>query len=84
MYGKNYVTAATGTGSSCTIAHSNNYDYDTRGGEYIDHYHGLRHSHKGLQIASLNVNGIRGYHDELKHLLANIRLHVLALNEIKS
>ena len=81
MYGK-YVTAATGTRGSCTIKHSNNYVYDATGDE-IDHYHQLQHSHKGLKIASLNVNGIRGHHDELKHLLANTGFHVLALNEAK-
>ena len=43
----------------------------------------LQHSHKGLKIASLNVNGLRGHHDELKHLLDNARFHVLALNETK-
>ena len=28
------------------------------------------HLHKGLKIASLNVNGIRGHHDELKHFIS--------------
>ena len=70
MYGKNYVTAATDTGSSCIIVHSKHYVYDGRG-DNIDHYHQLQHSHKGLKIVSLNVNGIRGHPEKLKHLLAN-------------
>ena len=49
----------------------------------IDHYHRLQHSHKGLKIASLTVIGTRGHHDELKHLVVDTGLHVLALNETK-
>ena len=68
-YGKNYVTAATDTGSRCTIVHSDSYIYGAKGDD-IDHYHRLQHSHKGLKIASLNVNGIRGHHYELKHFFS--------------
>ena len=49
----------------------------------IDHYHRLQHSHKGLKIASLTVIGTRGHHNELKHLVVNTGLHVLAPNETK-
>ena len=53
------------------------------GGGDIDHYHRLQYSHKSFKIASLNVNGIRGHHDELKNLLVNTGFHVLALNKTK-
>ena len=53
------------------------------GGGGIDHYHRLQLSHKGLSIASLNVNRIVGHRNELKHLLVNTGFHVLALNEIQ-
>ena len=82
MYGKSYVAAAIDIESSCTIIHSNNNIYDSRRDD-IDHYHWLQHSHKSLKIASLNLNRIRGHHDELKHLLVNTGFHVLALNETK-
>ena len=65
FYGKNYLTAAADTGSSCIIVHSNNYVYDATGDD-IEHCHRLQHSHNGLEIVSLNVNGIRGHNDKLK------------------
>ena len=80
MCGKSYVTAATNTGSSCIIVHSNNHVYAARGDDR-DHYHQLQHSHNGLRVVSLNVKRIRGHHDELKYLLINIRFYVLTLNE---
>ena len=48
-----------------------------------DNYHRLQRLRKGIKMASLNINGIRGHHDELKNLLANTGIHVLALNETK-
>ena len=62
--------------------HSNNHAScnDTRL-EVIGHYHQLQHSYKGIKIASLNVNRIRGHHDELRYLLANTGHHITALNE---
>ena len=51
--------------------------------EVIGYYHQLEHSHKGIKIASLNVSRIRGHHDQLRYLLANTGLHILALIEAK-
>ena len=82
LYNNSHVRAATETGSSCTLVNSNNYVYDDRMNA-IDQYHWLQHSHEGLKIASLNVNGIRGHHGELKKLLANTGFHALAMNETK-
>ena len=38
---------------------------------------------KGMAIASLNINGLRGHHDEIKLLLNDQGIHILALNETK-
>ena len=38
---------------------------------------------KGMAIASLNVNGIRVHFDEINFLLIQLRIDILALNEIK-
>ena len=38
---------------------------------------------KGLEIASFNVNGLRGCLDEVELLLSNLGIHFLALNETK-
>ena len=38
---------------------------------------------KGITIASLNVNGLRGYFDDLQLFLENSGIHILALNETK-
>ena len=38
---------------------------------------------KGMAIASLNINGIRGHFDEIKFLLLQLGIHIMALNEIK-
>ena len=38
---------------------------------------------KGMAIASLNVNGLRGHLDEAQHLIRNLGIHILALNETK-
>ena len=40
-------------------------------------------SKKGMAIASLNINGLRSHHDEIKMLLNDKGIHVLALNETK-
>ena len=37
-----------------------------------------------MALASLNINSIRGHFDEIKFLLIQLRIHILALNEIKS
>ena len=48
---------------------------------------GRSHQHlgyrKGMSIASLNVNSLRRHYDEIKLLLKNLGIHVLALNETK-
>ena len=36
-----------------------------------------------MAIASLNINGLRGHHDEIKLLLNDQGIHILALNETK-
>ena len=36
-----------------------------------------------MAIASLNVNGLRSHLDEVKLLLKNLGIHILALNETK-
>ena len=38
---------------------------------------------KGLTIASLNSNSLRGHFDELQQFLHGSRLYVLALNKTK-
>ena len=38
---------------------------------------------KGITIASLNINGLRGHFDELQLFLENSGIHILALNETK-
>ena len=38
---------------------------------------------KGMAIASLNINGLRSHHDEIKLLLSDQGIHILALNETK-
>ena len=38
---------------------------------------------KGMAIASLNINGSRSHHDEIKLLLNDQGKHILALNETK-
>ncbi len=38
---------------------------------------------KGMAIASLNVNGLRGHFDEIQMLLKNLDIHIFALNETK-
>ena len=38
---------------------------------------------KGLTIASLNINGLRGHFDELQLFLQSSGIHILALNETK-
>ena len=38
---------------------------------------------KGLSIASLNINGLRGHLDEIQQFLHSSSIHVLALNETK-
>ena len=38
---------------------------------------------RGMSIASLNINGLRYHHDEIKFLLNDKRIHFLALNETK-
>ena len=38
---------------------------------------------KGMAIASLNVNGLRSHLDEVKLLLKDLGIHILALNETK-
>ena len=38
---------------------------------------------KGLIIASLNINGLRGHFDELQLFLQSSGIHILALNETK-
>ena len=84
LYSNSHVIAATDTGSSCTLVDSNSHVYDDRvNATIIDYYHRLQRSHKGLRIASLNVNGIRVHRNELKYLLANTGLHVLAVTETK-
>ena len=50
------------------------------GGGLCQHHLGFR---KGLAIASLNINGLRGCLDEVKLLLSNLSIHFLALNETK-
>ena len=36
-----------------------------------------------MAIASLNINGLRSHHDEIKLLLNDQEIHILALNETK-
>ena len=36
-----------------------------------------------MTIASLNINGLRSHHDEIKLLLNDQGIHILALNETK-
>ena len=50
------------------------------GGGLCQQHLGFR---KGLAIASLSVNGLRGCLDEVKLLLSNLGIHFLALNETK-
>ena len=38
---------------------------------------------KGMAIASLNVNGLRSHLDEVKILMTDLGIHILALNETK-
>ena len=38
---------------------------------------------KGMAIASHNVNGLRSHLDEVKILMADLGIHILALNETK-
>lgn len=38
---------------------------------------------RGMAIASLNINGLRSHHDEIKLLLNDQGIHILALNETK-
>ena len=38
---------------------------------------------KGMVIASLNVNDLRGHFDEVKVLLNDLGIHILAFNEVK-
>ncbi len=42
----------------------------------------IRHK-KGMAYASLNVNGLRSHLDEVKLLIRDLGLHILALNETK-
>ena len=60
---------------NCTGIESTKPDIEIR--------HQLQHSHKGLKIASHNVNGIRDHHYELRYLVTNIGFHILTLNETK-
>ena len=46
-------------------------------------YHQHIKSKKGLVIASLNVNGLCSHLDEIKLLIRDLELHILALNETK-
>ena len=50
------------------------------GGGLCQQHLGFR---KGLAIASLNVNGLRGRLDGVKLLLSNLGIHFLAVNETK-
>ena len=50
------------------------------GGGGFRHHIGYK---KGMAIASLNVNGLRSHLDEIRLLIRNLRLHILALNETK-
>ena len=50
-------------------------------GEDCDHQQ-LEHI-KGLTIVSLNVNGLRSHLDEVKSLIYDNGIHILALNETK-
>ena len=36
---------------------------------------------KSMAYASLNINGLRSHHDEIKFLLSDQGIHILALNE---
>ena len=47
------------------------------------YYHHPLFFKKGLTIASLNINGLRGHFDELQQFLHSSNIHVLALNETK-
>ena len=38
---------------------------------------------RGMAIASLNINGLRSHHDEIKLLLNDKGIHILVLNETK-
>ena len=38
---------------------------------------------KGMAIASLNINGLRSHLDELKLMIKDLGIHILALNETK-
>ena len=53
------------------------------GGEGRGYYHHPLSSKKGLTIASLNINRLRGHFDELQLFLQSSGIHILALNETK-
>ena len=38
---------------------------------------------EGMAIASLNINGLRSYLDEVQPMMKRLRIHILALNETK-
>ena len=39
---------------------------------------------RGMASVSLNINGLRNHHDEIKLLLNDKGIHILALNELSS
>ena len=59
------------------------HSYPVNGGEGRGYYHHPLSSKKGLTIASLNINGLRGHFDELQLFLQSSGIHILALNETK-
>ena len=48
------------------------------GGEGRGYYHHPLSFKKGLTIASLNINGLRGHFDELQLFLQSSGIHILA------
>ena len=59
------------------------HSYPVNGGEGRCYYHHPSSSKKGLTIASLNINGLRGHFDKLQLFLQSSGIHILALNETK-
>ena len=57
-----------------------NTDQDNVSKTWCHQHMGYR---KGMAIASLNVNGLRSHFDEVKILMADLGIHILALNETK-
>ena len=75
-------------------ANANDHDDDSGNGindkQHDDHSGSLPHLvrrplgfKKGLSIASLNINGLRTHLDEVKELIQNLGIHILALIETK-